>query len=178
VVLLSGVGAVHPRVAVRMAPQYVNRRAVPPSSGLTNTSGAPSRRLVHDTRFASGDNRGLETGAWSAVSRKALPPDSGASHTSSSATNVTESPRTAEIGRTRPLWDPPSCDPLGRPMISRYAVYPSGRRWNFRHSNGHLAHPHRQEPKRAGSGRVRRCDDVRSSGSLRLRPTETAAIAA
>ncbi len=84
---------VQPRTRVRAAaPQWVSRRAGPPSTKAVYTSAEPSRVAVQAIREPSGENLGWETGDRSAVSRQARPPSSGASQTSSSATKVTRSP--------------------------------------------------------------------------------------
>src|SRR5690606_33672596 len=84
---------VQPRTCVLWLPQYVRRRAGPPSTGATCTSGAPSRVEAQATQVPSGEMRGWATGTLSALTRQARPPPScGASHTSSSAVKATNSP--------------------------------------------------------------------------------------
>ncbi len=54
--------AVQPRSAVNGLPQWVSRRAGPPSTGATWISGAPSRVEAKATSRPSGENRGRLTG--------------------------------------------------------------------------------------------------------------------
>ncbi len=60
---------VQPISLVVWSPHQVSRRAAPPSTSVTNTSGARSRVDVHATRAPSGEIRGRATGTPSAVRR-------------------------------------------------------------------------------------------------------------
>ncbi len=82
---------VQPATATDGSAWKVRRRAAPPATGITYTSGGPSSRPTKASIDPSGDSLGWLASATPAVSRTAWPPSAGATHRSSSQTKTTVS---------------------------------------------------------------------------------------